>query len=255
MVKPLVLITFGARDEAENLPTYLAQLDGLEYPRDRLRYAAYTSDSGDNTVDIVLEWLKGKQNSWWHHSTYDQYPLRKRMFIQGNYARHYALADLPSTEKIEYMFHCDADMTYIPPETLETLVKLDVDVVAPYVYIDPENTPMNPFKGKRVFRDVWGYRFKHGPYPGLQFNHNIPEYYRRNYLSVDSIMADKERHLIPMQSVGANPVLLKRSALEKASWYDGLHAFPGWCIHAQDYEVEVWSYPLLECLHDWRNVA
>lgn len=254
MVKPLILMAFGARDEAENLPKYFEQIDNLDYPKDRLRYAAFTSDSKDETVELVLDYLKSKKDSWWHHSTYDQYPLRKRMFTQGNYVRYYALADLPNTERISYVFHCDADITHIPPETLETLVKLDVDVVAPYVYIDPEDNHRNSARGKKIFRDVWGYRFKHGPHSGLMFNHSVPDYYKRNYLTDDSIKADKVRHLIPMQSVGSNPVLIKREALERVPWYDGLHAFPGWCIHAQRYGVLVWSYPLLECLHDWREI-
>ncbi len=251
-MEPLVLIAFGARNEASNLPTFLEQIDNLGYPKERLRYAVVTGDSEDDTVDIVLDWLKTKQDVWWRHVTLDHLPLRKRMFTSTNYVRHYATAKLPNVETVGFMFHCDADVIGIPPETLKALVDLDVDVVAPYLYMSDENDPQNQFRGKKIFRDVWGYRFKHGPHPGLQFNPFVADYYKRNMDKDESIQADTERGLIPMLSVGANPVLIKREVLEEV-WYDGLHATPGWCQKANESGYKIWSYPALECIHDWRK--
>ena len=252
MVDPIVLIAFGAKNEAITLPAFLEQIDGLDYPEDRLRYAAVTADSDDDTVDIILEWLKGKKDAYWRHFTPDL-PLRRRMFTSTNYIRHYFTAVLPNVEPAEFMFHCDADVTKIPPETLRTLIELDVDIVAPYVYASPEQHIMNQFRGQKVFRDVWGYRFKYGPYPGLQFNSSVPEYYKRNMDSNKSIKADLDKRLIPMISVGANPILIKRRVLESMPWYDGLYATPGWCMEADKAGFGVWAYPDLECIHDWRR--
>ena len=247
---PVVLITAGVKDEAKSLPIFLEQIDNLDYPKDRLRYAVYTSPSEDNSIEIILNWLKTKPDAWWHHMALDL-PLRKRMYLQGNFMRQYAQYQQPDLEPIEYIFHCDADVTEIPSETLRTLVGFNVDVVAPYIYMSAENNPFNHFRNQRIFRDVYGYRFKYGPHPGLQFNSSVPEYYKRNYLTDDSIKADKERHLIPMLSVGANPVLYKASLFDKVK-YDGLYAFPGLCLELDKAGYGVWSHPLLECIHDWR---
>jgi len=249
LVEPLVLISSGIKDEADTLPKFFEQIDNLDYPKDRLRHAVYTSPSIDNTLDLVYEWLKTKPDAWWHNMSID-FPLRKRMFTQGNYMRQYASLKQPNIEPIEYIFHCDADVTYIPPETLKTLVNLNVDVVAPYIYLSGEDVPRNPYRRTHIFRDTWGYRFKYGPNPGLAFNVGVPEYYKRNYLRNDSIKADKVKHIIPMQSVGANPVLYKASLYDSVP-YDGLYAFPGWCVELDKAGYGIWSYPLLECLHDW----
>lgn len=255
MVTPIVLIMFGARDEAETLPKFLQQLDNLEYPREKLRYAVTTSPSKDNTVDIILDWLKTKKDTYWRHIDLSHIGnIRKRMFTATNYIRHYAAAQLPNVDSVDYVFHCDADIEYIPPETLNQLIGLGVDIVAPYVYNSSENNPYNKFRNQHIFRDVWGYRFKYGPYPGLTFNDSVADYYKRNYLTDDSIQADKGKHLIPMQSVGANPVLIKRHVIDHLlPLYDGLHATPGWCILADELGYGVWSYPLLECIHTWRK--
>lgn len=251
MVKPLVLVAFGAKDEADNLPTFLEQIDNLDYPEDRLRYACVTADSEDDTVDIILEWLRTKKDTYWRHVTLDL-PLRKRMFTSTNYIRHYAVAMLPNVEPVDYMFQCDADVIYTPPETLNVLIELDLDIVAPYIYVSDEHHHKNQFRDQKIFRDVWGYRFKYGPHPGLQFNYNIHDYYKRNMERDKSIQADLVKRVIPMQSVGANPILIKREVLENVQ-YDGLHATPGWCIKADSMGYGVWSYPDLECIHDWRK--
>jgi len=249
-VEPVVLIASGVMNEEVTLLKFFEQIDNLDYPKDRLRYAIYTSPSSDNTLDLVYEWLKDKPDAWWHNMTID-FPLRKRMCLQGNYMRQYASFQQEGVDPIEYIFHCDADIVKIPPETLSILVGLDLDVVAPYVYVSDEHHPKNQFRGLKIFKDVWGFRFKYGPHPGLQFNYNIHDYYKRNYLTNDSIRADKERHLIPMMSVGACPVLYRASLFGKVE-YDGLYAFPGWCLELDKAGYEVWSYPLIECIHDWR---
>jgi len=253
MEYPRVLIAFGVKDEAHTLPKYLDQIDKLDYPEDKLGYAVVTSPSSDNTVDIVLDWLKKKKHAYWQHVDVSHVePLRRRMFTSTNYIRHYILNDFPNTPRFDYMFQCDGDVIGIPPETLKTLIGLDVDIVAPYIYTSMEKHPRNRFRNHKTFRDVWGFRFKYGPHPGLQFNSGVPEYYKRNMDTVDSINADRERGIIPMLSVGANPILIKREVLENVR-YDGLHATPGWCIEADRLGYGVWSYPALECVHDWRS--
>jgi glycosyltransferase involved in cell wall biosynthesis len=250
-LEPIVLIASGIKNEAKTLPAFFEQIDNLDYPKDRLRYALYTSPSTDNTLDLVYQWLKDKPDAWWHNMTINL-TLRKRMYLQGNYMRHYATLKQPDIEPIEYIFHCDADIIEIPPETLKLLIGLDLDIVAPYVYVSDEHHPLNKFRGLKIFRDVWGYRFKHGPHPGLQFNPSVMGYYKRNIDRDKSIQADMVKRVIPKQSVGANPVLYRASLYDKVQ-YDGLYAFPGWCLELDKAGYGVWCYPELECVHDWRQ--
>lgn len=250
---PYIIIGFGAKDEANNIPKYLEQLDNIDYPEDRITYVAVTSPSKDNTVELVVDWLKTKKSScWFNFDATSIEPLRKRMFTCTNYIRHLVTINRPPLPRYDYLFQCDADVIGIPPETLKELIKLDVDIVAPYIYNSQEDAPSNKFKYKKTFRDIWGFRFKYGPHRGLQFNSSVADYYKRNMYRDDTIKADKEKGIIPMISVGANPILIKREVLENVH-YNGLHATPGFCMMADEMGYNVWSYPALECIHDWRK--
>jgi len=253
LVEPLVLIGFVARDAENTLPRFLEQIDNLDYPKDRLRYACVEGGSKDNTRGIILDWMKPKKNTFFIQHDMDdaKFRHRERMFYSSNLWRHYVKTHFKGVEPVDYVFQCDADVVKIPQETLKTLIDLDVDIVAPYIYIDPENNYKNPYRNTHTFYDVWGYRHLYGPHPGLQFNPNIHMYYKRRMLNDDTIKADKEKHLLPMICVGANPVLAKREVYEKV-WYTGDKATPGWCMAAREQGFKVWAYPELECLHDWR---
>lgn len=246
-----VLIAFGARDAEQWLPRYLEQLDNLDYPKSLLSYAVIEGGSVDDTRGIILDWLKDKKNVYYRQIDMpEDIPKRQRMFLSTNHYRAFVKTSMKGVDPVDYVFHCDCDVSYIPPETLKTLIALDVDIVSPYIYIDPEDDIRNPLRKKKRFRDVWGFRFLYGPHPGLQFNSNIPVYYKRNMERNPSIRADLEKRLIPMQTVGANPILVKREVYEKV-WYEGIMATPGWCNKAREAGFKVWSYPDLGCYHSW----
>jgi len=253
LVDPLVLIGFVARNAEGTLPRFLEQLDNLDYPKDRLRYACVEGGSTDNTRGIILEWMKPKKNTFFIQHDMDDAELshRERMFCSSNLWRHYVKTRFKGVEPVDYVFQCDADVTKIPPETLRVLINLDVDIVAPFIYVDQEKHPQNRWRAKKTFYDIWGYRYLYGPYPGHQFNVDIHEYYKRNLVRDKSIRADTEKRLIPMQCVGANPILARREVYEKV-WYTGVKATPGWCMAAREAGFKVWAYPDLECIHDWR---
>jgi len=253
LVEPLVLIGFVARNASSTLPRFLEQIDNLDYPKDMLRYACVEGGSTDNTREIILEWMKSKKNTFFiqHDMDDDKLIHRERMFASSNLWRHYVKTTFKGVEPVDFVFQCDVDVTVIPPETLKTLIDLDVDIVAPYIYVDNENHPQNKWMGGKTFSDIWGYRHLYGPFPGLQFNYSIHEYYKRNLDKNKSIKADLVKRLLPMQCVGANPILAKRAVYEKI-WYTGLKATPGWCDLAREHGFKVWAYPDLECVHDWR---
>ena len=253
IVEPLVLIGFIARNAEKTIPRFLEQIDNLDYPKNRLRYACVEGGSTDKTREIILDWMKPKKNTFFiqHDMDDDKLSHRERMFCSSNLWRHYVKTRFKGVEPVDYVFQCDADVIGIPSETLKTLINLDVDIVAPYIYVDQEKHPRNIWETTKTFSDIWGYRHLYGPYPGLQFNSSIHEYYKRNLVRDKSIRADTEKRLLPMQSVGANPILVKREVYEKV-WYTDCKATPGWCDLARTYGFKVWAYPDIECIHDWR---
>ena len=253
MVEPLVLIGFVARNAESTLPRFLEQIDNLDYPKNRLRYACVEGGSTDKTREIILEWMKTKKNVFFIQHDMDDNELshRERMFCSSNLWRHYVKTAFKGVEPVDYVFQCDVDVTGIPPETLRTLIALDVDIVAPYIYVDNENHVQNQWRGGNSFYDLWGYRHLHGPHPGIQWNYSIHEYYKRNMDRDKTIQADTVKRLLPMECVGANPILAKREVYE-AIWYTGRKATPGWCGLAREHGFRVWSYPDIGCIHDWR---
>ena len=200
-----------------------------------------------------MDWMKTKKNVFFIQHDMDDSELnhRERMFSSSNLWRHYVKTKFKGVSQVDYVFQCDADVTYIPPETLKTLIALDVDIVAPYIYVNPENHARNKWRGGMTFSDPWGYRHLYGRHPGVQINYGIHEYYKRNLARDKTIKADTVKRLLPMESVGANPILAKREVYEKV-WYTGIYATPGWCIEARKHGFKVWAYPDLHCLHDWR---
>jgi hypothetical protein len=252
---PRILVGFSARQAETWLPTFLEQLDGLDYPEDKLRFAVCEGHSTDNTLKIVMDWLYTKQD-WmlFKHNIDDTLLPRERMYYSSNLFHHMFKSSLKHYPDCDYIFKCDCDVSMIPPETLRTLIDLDVDIVAPYVYVDPEMDYNNMFRGQQVFYDGWGYRHRYGQYPGHQRLEYIHEYYKRNMLKDDNIKADKEKRLLPMTRVGANPVLIKRRVFNEVE-YDGVHATPGFVEQAVKQGFHAWAYPDLTCYHTWRGLG
>lgn len=249
---PRVQIQSCVRQGSWWLPKFLEQLDSIDYPKDHIRYAFVEGGSTDASREILLDWLKDKKDVLYRQI--DMTPglqLRQRMWFSGNQARRLLQRELPGAEPVDYLFICDCDVIKIPENILRELIALDVDIVAPYVYVDPQDHPGNPYRNKEVFFDTWAFRFLHGPHPGFTFNSAIIHLYARNMERDPTIQADLEKGLIPMQSVGACPVLIKAEVV-KAVDYWGNEAIVGFCNEAREKGYKIWSYPAMRCLHRWR---
>lgn len=255
-IEPLVQITTNIKDGMDKeLPRYLRAIARLDYPKERIRIAATVSPSKDYSLQHFLEWLVKNEYEDWNvrYIKAPESPIKRfRTWTCGNWSRALMRAQFKGKEDADYMFICDSDVTEIPPETLRTLIDLDVDIVAPYVYVDPVKLPENYFRGRRWFFDEWGFRFLKGPHPGYHFNHTIPDIYARNMEKDQSIGAILEKRIIPMISVGACPVLIKAEVVRNV-WYEGNMAIVGFCKEARKAGYKVWAYPDLECVHTWKG--
>ena len=228
------------------LPRFLQQLDNLDYPKDRIQYSFSCAPHPDNTMKILTKWLEDKDNYYLRMTKMPKnWHTRRRMWTASNYSRRFAVMDSPEQDKVEYIFHSDSDVVSIPPDTLKRLVALDVDIVHPYIYVEKTH----------IFYDSYSFRYMYGPYANVwPPPPHWADWYKQNIGKPD-VHADMEKRVIPMKSVGANPILIKREVMDNV-WYDGVsnEAIVGFCNLARQKGYKIWSYPDIECLHSYDSI-
>lgn len=278
-----VLIGAPVKNAARWLSHNLAAIDGLDYPKELLSYSYVYSASEDDTLDLLYGWLKNKSrwtiqkleissDNWMTRQRNHRFMKHMTQLLdsharvvdedrQDNEKFTYALPldAVPSgvshyqvwTAKKyilnvlgdeDYYFNVDADVIHMPPSTLSALVEKDVDIIAPYVYIDSSPAPGNVWAGLKVFYDSWCYRFKDVPW----INSHISAVEMLEHV-------DPVTGLIEMESVGANPVLIKREVIEEVE-YHGDEAIVGFCYQARKFGFKVYALPAVECLHSWEAI-
>lgn len=211
-----VQIMSSVRQGSWWLPKFLEQLDGIDYPTRLLRYTFVEGGSTDRSREILLDWLKTKKDVYYRQIDMPSgLKLRERMWFSGNHARQLLKTEMKGVAPDDYLFICDCDVIKIPRNILKVLISLDVDVVAPYTYVD----------GSEVFFDTWAFRYDE-----------------------DSDVVVPKADLIPMKSVGACPVLIK-AAVVRAVDYWGDQAIVGFCNEAREKGFKIWSYPGMKCYH------
>jgi hypothetical protein len=207
-------------------------------------------------MKILNKWLEDKDNYYLRMTKMPHsWPARRRMWTASNYSRKFAVIDSPEQDKVDFIFHSDSDVIHMPSDTLTRLVNLDVDIVHPYIYVDPENVEKNPVRGKRIFYDTFSFRFLYGPHANtFPPPSGWADWYKDN-IAESEVRANLEKRIIPMESVGANPVLIKREVADNV-WYDGAscEAIVGFCNLARNKGYKIWSYPDIECLHSWESI-
>jgi hypothetical protein len=220
-----------ARDASRWLPKYLATLDQLSYPKDLLSYSYVEGGSKDNTLTLLTDWLVTKPKfTFTKRDLPEIWNTRRRMWVSVNLAFH-ALDDE------DYIFYSDCDIIDMPTNLLQELIKKDVDILHPYVYVEQHPERIK----KKLFYDTWAFRFK-----------NIP-WKNDSETAVNMIPYADENGLIEMLSVGANPVLLKREVVEEVK-YHGDFAVVGFCELARRLGFSIYSIPELECIHSWESI-
>lgn len=150
-MQPLVFVHILAKDKEPVLPLYLETLDNWDYPKDRIIIYLRTNNNSDATADILAEWVEAKGGEYKsllfdsmdvaepitdtgsHDWTQDRLEVIRRLRDEGlSVARRY---------NADFYFTSDVD-NFIAPDTLSSLVGLDLPVVAPllrYAYDPNEN--------------------------------------------------------------------------------------------------------------------
>jgi len=132
---PKIMICLLTKNDARTLPKFLEEMTKLDYPKDKLRWVWIYGKSVDNTLDIILDFHK--KNSY-KYEIYEE-PVFERKLNSPLYNARLCNEFKSLLRDEEYVLFADTDITKMPKNTIKELVKVNKDVVAPYVYIEGTN--------------------------------------------------------------------------------------------------------------------
>jgi len=223
---PLVLVGCPVRNRARVLPAYLAALQALDYPADRLRFAFVLNDSVDESEAILREFAQKRPTALLRHDL--NFPRWQR--------GHYSFANLALLRNLliaealrcqaDYLFSVDSDVLP-PPHALRRLLAAGKALI-----------------GARVPNDL----------------HLPGRHWRYNFLCADA--RGRLRHprsfppdaLMPVDVVGA-AVLIARAVLESGCRYEPAPTGEdeGFCRRAAAAGFQPWVDTGLVCRHLMRE--
>lgn len=226
MTLPLVLIGCPVRNRARVLPAYLASLEALDYPPDRLRFAFVLNDSVDASEAMLRAFARQRPTALLHRDL--GFPRWQRGHY--SYANLALLRNLLIEEALrsgaDYLFSVDSDVLP-PPHALRRLLDASRAIV-----------------GARVPNDL----------------HLPGEHWRCNFLCADE--RGRLRHprtfppdaLLPVDVVGA-AVLIARPVLEAGCRYAPAPTGEdeGFCRQAKAAGFQPWVDTGLVCRHMMRE--
>lgn len=141
-----VLIAILARDKEATLPLYLDCIYKLDYPKKDIVLYVRTNNNSDNTEKIIKDFLKEK-GSEYSSFVYDRTYINKTLTTHHdwNSERFSVLGKIRQDSlqkaldyKCDYYFVADCD-NFILPHTLNSLMRFDVPIVAPFLVTDQSN--------------------------------------------------------------------------------------------------------------------
>lgn len=218
-----VMICSIFRDSEEYLNRYFVQVSNqIGYPPQSLKYVFVEGDSKDNTYKRLIEW-KGPHSNVvvkkvdtgkpYHGSVV--HPERFKVLAQVANA---AIEEM--NDSVDYILWLESDLI-IGNNLINSLVKCNKDIVAPFVYCGIKKTIETTH-----FYDTWAFR-KNGQlftagYPflkGLKFN-----------------------KLFKVDSAGS-VLLVKAEIVRKGARFTDKEAIVGFCYGAREMGYEVWAAP------------
>ena len=254
---PLLLVLTPVKQAAVFLPTFLANLRTLDWPRNRLSLGFLESDSDDDTYRLLATRLPQLRREYrsvflgkrdfgyrvpvprWHAS--QQYVRRSIMARSRNELLIRALTDE------QWVLWLDSDVEYWPPNIVDLLLEPGLDLVVPHcVRSDTGKTfDLNSFAlDRNIYPD--GIEDEKWLCDGIL---QPPVGEGRLYLG--DIDSDKP---VPLDGVGGTMLLLKadlhRHGLVFPPWsYRGYIETEGLAQMARDLGVVSWGLPWLEIIH------
>ncbi|HYD70561.1 glycosyltransferase [Azospirillum sp.] len=249
---PSVLVLTPVKNARRHLPAFLAMLERLDHPRDRLSLGFLEGDSDDGShafLEAELPRLRGLfrrvvlmkhdlgvrlDGPRWAPAV--QRPRRAAIAKARNRLLNAALADE------EWVLWVDADVLDAPPDALRRLLAVGGDIVVPHCVLEP---------GGPTF-DLNSFRITD---PDGEARHMVdglvqpPRGVGRRYL--DNLRGQGP---VPLDSVGGT-MLLVRADLHREGLifppfpYRGYIETEGLAMMARDMGITCWGLPDLEIVH------
>jgi hypothetical protein len=138
-----VTVAILAKDKAHTLPLYLKCIEHQTWPKKKTNLYIRTNNNNDNTLEVLQSWLKEVGNQYaeiYFDATDVPQEIQKYRQHEWNCERFKILGKIRQDSIIwayehnSHYFVVDCD-NFIKPHTLEAMMKLDLAIVAPFIYI------------------------------------------------------------------------------------------------------------------------
>jgi hypothetical protein len=183
----MVTIAILAKDKAHVLPLYLQLIENQTYPASKIKLYIRTNNNNDNTAEILEQWIE-KVKDWYSEIYYDSSDVAERVQEysphEWNFIRFKVVGRLRqesvdwAKEKGTHYFVVDCD-NFVVPETIETLVKTGLPVVAPL--LRNGDLPWHPYSNYHFIADENGY------YKEVSLYHDILHHKVKGLIEVEVV--------------------------------------------------------------------
>lgn len=231
MQVPKVMVLSLTKNDAKYLPKLFKSIENLNYPHEALRFVWVYGKSVDNTLQLILDFHKA------HDFRYEVYeePVTERKLNNALYLAGILNSTKSLYQGEDYVWVLDSDLEYFPPNTLWELIKVNKDIVAPYIYVKVGE--------REQFYDTYVFRFNNYRFSKVEHEGNV-------YTATNPLFADY-RTPVKLDSVGTT-ALIKGKVFAEVDWDDPA-PFLQFCKNARKKGYEVYALPYLKVYHS--NVA
>jgi len=224
---PRVMIALLTKNDAKFLPKFLEAMKKLDYPKDKLRWVWIYGRSIDNTLDIILGFHKKES---YKYEIYEE-PLIERPVSSSLYNAEFCNLFKEVYRGEDFVLFADTDVIEIPTSTLKEMVKLNLDIVAPYPYRREGNI--------LVFYDTYIFRYKEWKFEHVEINGKVYDHLNPPFKDL--------KKPVELDSVGTF-ILMKGEVFKKVSWSNPAPHLQ-FCLSARKLGYKVYALPYLKVIH------
>jgi hypothetical protein len=141
---PLIQFTILARNASPFLPLFLESISNFDFPRKCLILDVVTNDNSDDTSSILEQWTLRHRHEYrtvfYKNESYETIKNDTTLTWSDNHfqvIKNIRNASLRKAieNRVDFLFLCDVDV-FLLPQTLSSLVDLNLPIVAPLIRFD-----------------------------------------------------------------------------------------------------------------------
>jgi len=152
MFFPKILIVTPIKNDANYLQRHFSAWEKVDYPREKIRWVWIYGHSKDNTKETLEKYFLGRE---WNCEIYHE-PKFKNLTDSAMWIADVMNAARKLYRGEDFVLIEDGDIVKIVPDLLKELIRLDLDIIAPYVWHDGRE---KDFFDTYVFRDLNGVKY------------------------------------------------------------------------------------------------